>query len=127
MEDRVALIGIILESEDSIDKVNSLLSEYRKHIIGRMGIPYDKKEQHYRFNMFHDMTKDRSVDIPMWLTESNGYIRTINPNYLDLNKPVKEQKSIRHYHNSILLRKNISDNSHFITKYQNFKITNSSL
>ncbi|MFA5637645.1 MAG: TM1266 family iron-only hydrogenase system putative regulator [Anaerovoracaceae bacterium] len=44
MEDRVALIGIILESEDSIDKVNSLLSEYRKHIIGRMGIPYDKKE-----------------------------------------------------------------------------------
>ena len=44
MEDRVALIGIILEKIDSVDSVNSILSNYRKYIIGRMGIPYGKRD-----------------------------------------------------------------------------------
>ena len=73
------------------------------------------------------MTKDRPTDLPMWITQSNGYIRTVNPTYLDLTKPRKERKNIRHYHNSILLRKTVSGPNHFITKYQNFKITNSVL
>ena len=44
MENRVALIGIIVENGDSVDKLNRLLHEYGQHIIGRMGIPH--KERH---------------------------------------------------------------------------------
>lgn len=43
METRVALLGIIIENKDSIEKINSLLHEYREYIIGRMGIPYEKR------------------------------------------------------------------------------------
>ena len=40
METRVAVISIIVENEDSVEKLNSILHEYGAHIIGRMGIPY---------------------------------------------------------------------------------------
>lgn len=43
-ETRVALVGIIIENKESIERVNSLLYEYRQYIIGRMGIPYEKRE-----------------------------------------------------------------------------------
>lgn len=43
MEERVAIIGIIVENIDSAENVNKLLHEYGKYIIGRMGIPYRKK------------------------------------------------------------------------------------
>ena len=36
MEERVALIGIIVENPDSVPEVNALLHEYAEHIIGRM-------------------------------------------------------------------------------------------
>lgn len=43
METRVAVMGIIVESDASVELLNSLLHEYGDHIIGRMGIPYRKK------------------------------------------------------------------------------------
>ncbi|MBN7773793.1 TM1266 family iron-only hydrogenase system putative regulator [Clostridium aminobutyricum] len=43
METRVALLGIVIENKDSIEQVNMLLHEYRQYIIGRMGIPYEKR------------------------------------------------------------------------------------
>ncbi|MBQ7204126.1 MAG: iron-only hydrogenase system regulator [Eubacterium sp.] len=43
MNTRVAIIGIIVEKKDSVNELNNLLSEYGDYIIGRMGIPYDKK------------------------------------------------------------------------------------
>lgn len=43
MESRVALIGIIVENNDSIEKLNQLLHQYAEFIIGRMGIPYPKR------------------------------------------------------------------------------------
>ena len=44
METRVALIGIIVENKDSVEKINDLLHKNGKYIIGRMGIPYSKKD-----------------------------------------------------------------------------------
>lgn len=46
METRVAIIGIIVEEMDSVEKLNQILHGYRKHIIGRMGIPYHDKKIH---------------------------------------------------------------------------------
>lgn len=43
METRVAVIGIIVENEDSVNKLNALLHDYGKYIVGRMGIPYREK------------------------------------------------------------------------------------
>ena len=40
---RIALIGIVLSSHESVEQVNALLSEYGTYIIGRMGLPYREK------------------------------------------------------------------------------------
>lgn len=43
MEERVAVLSIIIEQPEAVDPLNALLHEYREYIIGRMGIPYRKK------------------------------------------------------------------------------------
>ena len=43
METRVAVMSIIVENPDSVEKLNSMLHEYGPYIIGRMGIPYRQK------------------------------------------------------------------------------------
>lgn len=43
METRVALIGIIVENTEEVDRLNKILHDYAEYIIGRMGIPYSKK------------------------------------------------------------------------------------
>ena len=40
---RIALIGIVVENSESVEQLNSLLSQYGNYIIGRMGIPYREK------------------------------------------------------------------------------------
>ncbi len=43
METRVAVIGIIVENPDSVESLNHLLHSYSAFIIGRMGIPYPRR------------------------------------------------------------------------------------
>lgn len=43
METRIALIGIIVEDMNSTEKLNNILHEYSKYMVGRMGIPYREK------------------------------------------------------------------------------------
>ena len=43
METRIAVIGIVVEEESSVEQLNEILHEYRGYIIGRMGIPYRQK------------------------------------------------------------------------------------
>lgn len=40
MENRIALLGIIVEKESSVEPLNRLLHEYKDSIVGRMGLPY---------------------------------------------------------------------------------------
>lgn len=44
METRVALIGIIVENQSSTEALNAILHEYGSYIVGRMGIPYRRRE-----------------------------------------------------------------------------------
>ena len=44
METRVAVMSIIVEQNDSVETLNSILHEYSMYIIGRMGIPYRKRK-----------------------------------------------------------------------------------
>ena len=43
LETRIALIGIIVSDDALTDRLNSILSSYRDHIVGRMGVPYKSK------------------------------------------------------------------------------------
>lgn len=43
MDTRIALIGIVVESIESIEDLNRLLSEYGSYIFGRMGVPHREK------------------------------------------------------------------------------------
>lgn len=43
METRIAVIAIVAENRNHIDEMNHVLSAYGEYIIGRMGIPYQKK------------------------------------------------------------------------------------
>lgn len=43
MENRIAVIGIIVENEEMTSKLNEILHEYGRYIIGRMGVPFREK------------------------------------------------------------------------------------
>jgi putative iron-only hydrogenase system regulator len=43
MESKAAIIAIIVEKPDSVKNLNGILHEHAQYIIGRMGIPYPKK------------------------------------------------------------------------------------
>jgi putative iron-only hydrogenase system regulator len=40
---RVAVMSVIVENYESVEKLNNLLHESGEYIIGRMGIPYRKR------------------------------------------------------------------------------------
>jgi hypothetical protein len=77
-------------------------------------ILYSKVEQKYRFNQFWDITNDRgeytypNVQQPIWNTELNGYIRNLNTNNLNYQKPAFQHKKFRHYTSYVLLYRNVS-------------------
>ena len=41
---RIAVMSIIVEDRESADPLNRLLHNYGNYIIGRMGLPYEKKK-----------------------------------------------------------------------------------
>ena len=43
MESRIAVISIIVENTDSVEKLNGILHEYGNYMIGRFGLPYRQR------------------------------------------------------------------------------------
>ncbi len=43
MENRVALLGIVVEDPQAAEPLNQLLHQYKDYIVGRMGIPYRQR------------------------------------------------------------------------------------
>ena len=107
---------------------------------------FSKEENKYRINQFWDITNDRGEfpqgagypptnpvipgttvmqgnynQIQLWDTQSNGYIKTLNQNSLDYNKPLLERKKFRHYLNFIRLSRRDSSNVNMILKIVNSK------
>ncbi len=39
----IALVGIIVQDESSVEKVNAVLHDYGDYIVGRMGLPLRSK------------------------------------------------------------------------------------
>lgn len=43
MQTRVAVMSVIVENVESVEKLNAILHDYGEYIIGRMGIPYRQR------------------------------------------------------------------------------------
>ena len=43
MENKLAVVAIIVSDTQSVERINAVLHDYGEHIIGRMGIPYKQK------------------------------------------------------------------------------------
>lgn len=94
---------------------SSLLASYPIVGLNQIDILYSKEEQKYRFNQFWDITNDRGEFSPtvtesIWNTQSNGYIKTLNPVNLNYSKNELQRKKMRHYDTRFLLRRNVSGN-----------------
>jgi hypothetical protein len=101
------------------------LLTYPRVLPNFIEILYSKEEQKYRFNQFWDITDDRGeftgFTRRMWITDPNGYIKRINPNYVNYNKPLFERKKFRHYQSNLLLRRRVSGNKNMQLKVVNSK------
>lgn len=88
-------------------------------------ILYSKEEQKYRFNQFWDITDDRGeftgFTRRMWVTDPNGYIKNINPNYVNYTKPLHQRKKFRHYQSNLILRRRVCGNKNMQLKLVNSK------
>lgn len=43
IETRIAIIAIVVEKPDYVEQLNKILHNYGAYIIGRMGLPYHKR------------------------------------------------------------------------------------
>ena len=71
MEKRIAVIGIIVENKDSVEKLNALLHEFGDCIVGRMGLPY--KERNLSIvSIAVDATQDVIAELSGIIGKLNG-------------------------------------------------------
>ncbi len=43
MENKIAVVAIIVNDSNAVERINGLLHAFGEHIIGRMGLPYKKR------------------------------------------------------------------------------------
>ena len=43
MEQRVGVVGIVIEARDKVPRINAILTEHNEIIVGRMGVPYRER------------------------------------------------------------------------------------
>tara|TARA_Y100001963_G_scaffold51806_1_gene72455 strand:- start:10217 stop:13213 length:2997 start_codon:yes stop_codon:yes gene_type:complete len=82
-----------------------LITEYPIVNAADIEILYSKVEQKYRFNQFWDITADRTAIVSQFITQLNGYIKELNEDNLNYNKPQLQRKRFRHYWNRVILRR----------------------
>lgn len=89
-------------------------------------INYTKEEQKYRFSQFWDITDDRgeftNAQRVIWLNDSNGYTRTLNPANLNYQKNSFQRKKFRHYLTKCSLVRAVSGNINMIMKVSTVKL-----
>ena len=43
MENRIAMLAIVVEDPEKVEELNRILHDYSEYIIGRMGLPYKER------------------------------------------------------------------------------------
>lgn len=126
--------AIVYNTEQISGELNLILSpknnaplilNYPQVTPGRIDILYSKEEQKYRFNQFWDITDNRgefsTARRMMWETEANGYIKDINPFYVNYAKPEFQRKKFRHYQSNVWLQRRVSGAHNMQLKLVNSK------
>lgn len=73
MESRVAVIGIVVEPEGDVEELNRVLHQYGSYIVGRMGIPYQKR----KVNLI-SVVMDAPADVISALSGKLGMLKGIS-------------------------------------------------
>ena len=73
MENRVAVISVIVEEGGDTNALNALLHEYGQYIVGRMGIPYRNR----KINII-SVAMDAPQDLISALSGSIGRLRGVS-------------------------------------------------
>ncbi len=73
MDRRIALVGIIVTEDSSVERLNRILHDFGEYIIGRMGIPY-KQEQ---MNII-SITMDADINVINSLSGKLGMLKGIS-------------------------------------------------
>ena len=73
MDNRIGVVGIVIEDFNAVDRINAILHDHASIIIGRMGIPY-KKENLNVISLIIDGTTDEIGS----LTGKLGNIKGVN-------------------------------------------------
>ena len=86
MENRVALIGIIVSDRTAAERMNAILHEYGDYIIGRMGVPYKK-----RGISIISIALDASADVISALSGKLGALQNVSTKTVYTKTPNDEE------------------------------------
>ena len=73
MDTRIAIIAIVVENPEHVEELNRILHKYSKYIIGRMGIPYQKRNI-----SLISVAIDAPADVISSLSGKTGMLKGIN-------------------------------------------------
>lgn len=86
---RVALISIVVEDTGASERINNVLHDFSKYIIGRMGIPYPK-----RGIALISVAIDAPSDVISSLSGKLGMIRGVSSKTIFSKMPENKRESL---------------------------------
>ena len=72
MDNRVAMMNIILEAISAIEDINKIIHEYRDNVLGRMGMPYRPKHVNIIVSIALETPKEVITEISTRIEEPDG-------------------------------------------------------
>ena len=74
MDTRIAIIAIVVENPEHVEELNRILHKYSEYIIGRMGIPYQKRN----ISLISVAIDESPADVISSLSGKIGMLKGIN-------------------------------------------------
>lgn len=72
MDNRIAMMNIIVEDISAIDDINSIIHEYRDNVLGRLGMPYRPKHVNIIVSIALEAPKEVITEISGKIQELDG-------------------------------------------------------
>ena len=72
MDNRIAMMNIIVEDISAIDDINSIIHEYRDNVLGRLGMPYMPKHVNIIVSIALEAPKEVITEISGKIQELDG-------------------------------------------------------
>ena len=72
MDNRIAMMNIIVEDISAIDDINSVIHEYRDNVLGRLGMPYRPKHVNIIVSIALEAPKEVITEISGKIQELDG-------------------------------------------------------